>query len=188
MSTGIHTADTTDRRRRRRGVVFIKFGLAGAALLGIAAAATSAAWTDQAWFNATATSASVHLQGANVIAGSIDTWKDADTTGTAAVQIPTTIFANLLPGVPKVATIALQNTGSTTLTIAAPVVAWNTGGTFATGTCSLAAVTTVANAPTTLAAATTNLLITVTVTPPSTWPASCQGQTGTLEVSFTGTA
>ena len=49
-------ADRQDERKRKRGAV-IKFSLAGAALLGIAAAATSAQWSDDAWFKGTATAA-----------------------------------------------------------------------------------------------------------------------------------
>jgi predicted ribosomally synthesized peptide with SipW-like signal peptide len=60
MSTGTDTTTTDDRRRHRR-VAVLKFGLAGAALLGIAAAATSAAWSDQAWFRADAKAAKVSL-------------------------------------------------------------------------------------------------------------------------------
>jgi len=119
MSTALPTTPTTEPRdrRRRRGVVFLKFGLAGAALLGIAAAATSAAWTDNAWFSASASAATVQLQ------GSLDStplsWQVANTKG-AALEIPAATFTNLVPGQTATYTVHVKNNGSVAITIAAP--------------------------------------------------------------------
>jgi len=185
MST--HRNDDQPKRKRKVGA-YVKFGLAGVALLGIGAAATSAAWTNDAWFSASATTPTIQLQGGNGAAPTI--WNDADTTGTAVV-IPSTAFANLAPGVAATAQIGLKNTSTVPLTVAVPTATWDTGF-ISTGSCSLAAVTTVTinggATAVTLApgAATTN--VTVTVTPPSSWngATTCQGKTGAMTLTFTG--
>jgi len=52
---------TTDRRARR--ATLTKLALAAVAVLGVGAALTSAAWTDDAWFSAAATAGEVELEG-----------------------------------------------------------------------------------------------------------------------------
>ena len=73
MTTTTTTArpDATERdERKRKRAAIIKFSLAGAAVLGIGAAATSAGWTDNAWFSADASAVdpatAINLQGAYV--------------------------------------------------------------------------------------------------------------------------
>lgn len=186
MST--HMIENQPKRKRKVGA-FVKFGLAGVALLGIGAAATSAAWSNDAWFSANATTPTIQLQGGNGAAPTI--WSDADTTGTAVV-IPSTTFANLAPGVAATAHIGLKNISTVPLTVAVPTATWDTGF-ISTGSCSLAAVTTVTinggASPVTLAANTgTTTDVIVTVTPPSSWngATTCQGKTGAMTLTFTG--
>ena len=188
MSTDMDTAGTTDRRKRRRTVVVLKFGLAGAALLGIGLAATSAAWSNDAWFTANAKAAgTTDLQGANVTGGVVGTFYAADSSTAAdIVQIPSAAFNNLQPNVTRTATIALKNVGTADLNIASAAT-WS-GSFGATNTCSLADITvTKVTAPSALASGAEDDTVTVTVTPPDTWPTSCQDKTDTLLVSFTGT-
>ena len=110
-----------DRKRKKRGAI-VKFSLAGVALLGIGAAATSAAWSDNAWFSGTAAAASVNLKGAasdttTDIVATDSSWQAADVS-TSPVVIDAAEFANLLPGDTKTVYVHLLNAGSTKLTIA----------------------------------------------------------------------
>jgi hypothetical protein len=178
-------ADRQDERKRKRGAV-IKFSLAGAALLGIAAAATSAAWTDQAWFKIDATSATVDLD------ASIDgvNWAPADGAGTAVtVTIPASSFGNINQSFNKTLTLHLRNSGSVPLTLtqadangAGAGLTDLVGGIFAAGdpavvTVSLDATTLAPNAET---------LVKVNLTTSPTWPATYQGQTGAITIGFDG--
>ena len=90
-TTDVVAADQ-DRDKRRRRAAIVRFGLAGVAVLGVGAAATSAAWTDDAWFAGSASAVEkVELQ-ASVDGG--QTWYDADAEGDA-VSIPADAFDNL---------------------------------------------------------------------------------------------
>ena len=185
MTDHVATQPTTteqDERRRRRGA-FLRFGLAGVAVLGIGAAATSAAWTDQAWFTGSAAAATVELQ------GSIDqqTWFDADTTGEGvAVEIPADTFADLNQGENATVTLHLKNAGSVDITLGAATVdvddetptSMFAGATPASVSVSTPAATTLAPGATTTA--------TLTVETPDDWADAYQGRTGTLKVTFTG--
>jgi len=179
MTATTRTASTaTERKRRRRTAVRISF--AAVALLGIGAAATSAAWTDDAWFSATASGASIELQ------GSLDgtTWTDADTSATA-VTIPAATFANLGQGASKTVTIQIKNSSTVPVTVAQTVTP--SGNVFVSGTgyTTPATITTDFSAGTLAAGATKSIVVTVT-TPP-TWPSSYQGQTGSVTLTYTGT-
>ncbi|UZN04064.1 hypothetical protein [Cellulomonas sp. S1-8] len=177
------TAPVQDDKRRRRGGVFLRFGLAGIAVLGIGAAATSAAWTDQAWFAGSASAVTVELQ------GSVDgtTWIDADTSAAGiAVAIPESTFAGLNQGADRTYTLNLKNSGSTPLTLGTATVTTDSGTTtsiFAGTTPATAAVT--GPVATTLAAGATTTA-TLRVTTPAAWPATYQGKTGSLTVMFSG--
>ena len=58
-STRLDATDRDERKRKRAAI--IKFSLAGAAVLGIGAAATSAGWTDDAWFSASASAVATEM-------------------------------------------------------------------------------------------------------------------------------
>ena len=177
--TASREATTSERRRRRRTVV--KYSLVGAVLLGIGAGATSAAWTDDAWFSASMTSASVELR------ASADTpvnFVDADTSA-AAVVVPAATFQNMLPNQVRTYTLRLQNTSTVPLTVPAPVFT-GSGALFAApkplvvtfsptvGTLAVGAQTTV----------------TMTVTAPDwlTTDTAYQAAAGSGTIRFTGTA
>lgn len=169
--------NTTDQRRKRP--VVIKLALAAVAVLGVGAAFTSAAWTDNAWFTANASSATVALQG-RVVGDT--TWQDADTEG-AAVTIDAAELDGLLPGETRSVQVELQNTGSVPLSVGAPAITAE-DGVFA-GTAP-ATVTTDWNAGV-IAPGASSAAVTVTVVTPEEWPADYQGQTGTVTLVFQGT-
>ncbi|MBD7917293.1 hypothetical protein H9657_03240 [Cellulomonas sp. Sa3CUA2] len=183
MSEFTPTPAPEQTEKRRRGGAFLRFGLAGVAVLGIGAAATSAAWTDEAWFAGSASAVTVELQ------GSLDgtTWIDADTSASGvAVQIPAATFAGLNQGANKTFTLHLRNNGTVPLTLGAAAVAVDSTATtsiFAGDAPATATVT--APAATSLAAGAVTTA-TLTVATPATWPATYQGRTGTLTVTFTG--
>ena len=114
-------ARTPDTKRRRK---IAKFALAGVAVLGVGAALTSAAWTDDVFFAADATSGTFDLQ------GSLDgtNWFDVDggvDTATTPIQIPAATFENLAPNDVRVVTLHLRNDGSVPIILGAPVVTEN---------------------------------------------------------------
>ncbi|UJP40956.1 hypothetical protein [Cellulomonas palmilytica] len=111
QTTNATTATVADEReeRRRKRAAIVKFSLAGAAVLGIGAAATSATWTDDAWFSA-AGSAAGDSEDFIELRASVDggTWHDAD-TGTVAVPLPAAVFAEMFPGETRTTTVHIQN-------------------------------------------------------------------------------
>ena len=179
-STQPAAAQDTDRKKKKRAA-FVRFGFAGVALLGIGAAATSAAWTDDAWFTGTATTPTIELQGSNLTPV---VWSNADDSA-SAVQIPATAFANLEPGVARTYTVSLKNISTVALTVGTPTV--TTSGDIFTG--ASPAVVTTSAAPGLLAALTGTANVTVTVTPPLAWNtsgATYQGKTGVITLTFQG--
>lgn len=113
QTTNATTATVAEEReeRRRKRAAIVKFSLAGAAVLGIGAAATSASWTDDAWFLASGSAAGssddfIELQGSND--GS--TWIDADDAG-GAVSVPLNAaeFADMFPGETRTTSIYIKN-------------------------------------------------------------------------------
>jgi len=177
--THVPAEQRDEERRRRRGAV-ARFGLAGVAVLGLGAAATSAAWTDDAWFAGSASAAEVELQ------GSIDgaTWIDADTSGTGiAVEVPDTAFADLNEATQASVDLHLRNDGSVPLTLGSASVTTDDTGIF--GGTTPATVSVTDPAVTTLGPGDTTS-VTLQVSTPDGWDASYQGQTGSLTVQFTG--
>ena len=185
MSTAQHTQEKTDRRRR--GVVVLKFGLAGAALLGIAAAATSAAWSDDAWFSASANAANA---GSKVqLEASVDgtNWFHAY-DGSVAVPVDPAAFKDLVPNSSVPVTLYLKNVGTNSITVgAAQVVA--SGALFGTG-----GATAVVTGGSGVLPATNFTTATLTVAAPdwsvdpTTGAPAFSNTTGSLTVQFTGTA
>jgi len=178
------TAQDAPERKKRKRAAFIKFGLVGAALVGIGAAATSAAWTDDAWFSATASGATIELEGSLQAPVAWDPADDAS----AALVIPATTFADLVPGEVRTYTIHVKNSGSSDITVAAPV--WTPDATdndlFAAPSPVTVALSETSSF--TLAPSDTEDVI-VTVTAPS-WTNTddqYQGATGAGTIVFTGT-
>ena len=128
MPTTSPTVDERDERKRKRAAI-LKFSLAGAAVLGIGAAATSAAWTDDAWFTAGASaidpSTALDLRGTYVDSGTpgAGDFEMADTNVTA-VEIPDGVFAGLTAGDEVTVPVWIMNAGDNELQItsADPVV------------------------------------------------------------------
>lgn len=100
-----------DKSGRRRKVT--KFALAGVAVLGVGAALTSAAWTDNVWFGATASAGNVDLVGSADHGAS---WHQGDSSG-ASIQVDPSAFANLAPLESRVVTLSLRNDGSVPLVL-----------------------------------------------------------------------
>lgn len=187
MTTHIESAGTTsERRRRRRGAAVLKFGLAGAALLGIAAAATSAAWSDDAWFSASATAATVELEGSLTSADAAFVPADSG----HPIEISSAYFQNLNENTTTDVTVYVRNAGSVPLTLGAPTV--ERSGDVFTGANATAVQVTVKTdedgqvAGTVLPADKSVVAVTVTVTTPAGWPASNQGHSGSLSIGFSG--
>ncbi|GEL99527.1 hypothetical protein [Cellulomonas terrae] len=175
-------APPTNRRRRRKGVA-VRFGLAGLALLGIGAAATSANWTNDAWFNASSSSASVLLDGS--AASATGPWSAADTDATGITFAGTT-FSLLVPGQTRTATYWVKNSSSTCLNVPAPTITKaeplaGVGANDASVTLSTSAIGNMA--------AGAVQAVTVTVTTPTTWSTTHQNQTSAtaLKIAYTGT-
>ncbi|MDM7830495.1 hypothetical protein [Cellulomonas edaphi] len=166
------------RRRipRRRMVQLV---LAAFALFGIGAAATSALWTNSAYFQASASGASVDLQAST----NGTTWLDADTADAGVAVDLSSSLADLRPNTTRgPLTVYLKNSGSVPLTVAA-VAPVKTGDLF-TAPCALTVTTTALGATTLAVGATTTMTVTVTV---PNLPLTCQNKTGSLVLQFTGT-
>ncbi|OJV78503.1 MAG: hypothetical protein BGO37_07195 [Cellulomonas sp. 73-92] len=181
------TAQHTQKDRRRRGVVVLKFSLAGAALLGIAAAATSAAWSDNAWFSASATAAKVTLT------ASVDGGAFVHTDQANPVPIS---YGLLNQGESVTKTLTLKNEGTVPLTINAQTLTVGTTGIFA-GTpggvtsddpASVSVVGNTSLVNTVLAANGGTASIQILLTTPGDWSNTYQGETGTVTVSFGATS
>lgn len=173
--------DKSDRRRK-----VTKFALAGVAVLGVGAALTSAAWTDNVWFGATATAGNVNLQGR--VAGS-SAWSEGAAQA-GLITVPASL-SNLGPGQSRSITLELQNAGTVDLTIDAPAIT-GTGPLFVGGTLIDTSTDVVFGGYTEggtvdgkLSAGET-ASFTVTVSTDSTWPNSAQNETGTLFVQVQG--
>ena len=96
---------TSDAPSKRRKVT--KFALAGIAVFGVTAAATSAAWSDNVYFGADAAAADFELQGYNPANGQ---WFDAD-NGTAQIVLPAGILDDVGPGISDSYTLNIRNNG-----------------------------------------------------------------------------
>lgn len=174
------TVPATDQDRRRKRGVFVRFGLATVAVVGIGAAITTAAWTDDVWFNADAQAASFNLQGSTSATGP---WSEYDTqAGALVVPIPASNFGSLIPGETRTLVVHVKN-ASTVQATNLTATATGNGTLFGAGTTAAA---TVAVADATLAV---DQVTAVTVTlKTGELPASFQGTTGTVLVKVNGSS
>lgn len=92
--------ETPGRRRK-----ITKFALAGVAVLGVGAALTSAAWTDNVWFGGSATTGDLDLQGR---ANPGDTWSE----GSESIPIVIPAIANVGPNQTDSHTVYVRNSGT----------------------------------------------------------------------------
>lgn len=172
------TAQPKSNRKRRRKIT--KFALAGIGLVGIGAALTSAAWSDEVWFRANASAETVDLQ------GSVDgtTWLDEGYPGTTSetvpIPIPSTEFEGLVPGTTRYITVYLLNAGTSTLQLVDPPALVWAPTTFATGLTLNPSFSQTELAPNAQATLTLELLV------PNDWPDTNLGTTATLTITVTG--
>jgi predicted ribosomally synthesized peptide with SipW-like signal peptide len=105
---------TTPSRRRK----ITKFGLAAVAVLGVGAALTSAAWSDNVWFGGTATAAKFELS------GSVDTidWV-AGSTSSVSIQLPADTLKAIGPNVSDEVVVYVRNDGDIPVYLKPAVVA-----------------------------------------------------------------
>lgn len=183
------TARHVRRPDARRGRPLVRLVLAGGVLVGLGAGLTSGAWTDSAFFQTGASSASVDLQACvtTTPTSPSPTWTctPADTSGTAAAILPATTFSGMTPGHVYATKIRVLNNGTAALTVTAgytalaePLTGTAPNATVALDTTSF-----------TLAAGAAQV-INLTITTPATWDQSHANQTSAaaLQVLATGTA
>lgn len=116
---------TSDAPSKRRKVT--KFALAGIAVFGVTAAATSAAWSDNVFFGAEAAAADFELQGYNPANGQ---WFDADDAG-AQIVLPAGILDEVGPGIEDRYTLYVRNNGDLPIYLNDKPTAGTTGFLFA---------------------------------------------------------
>lgn len=93
--------ETSGRRRK-----ITKFALAGVAVLGVGAALTSAAWTDNVWFAGDASTGTLDLIGSGDDGA---TWEEGDSSGMA---ISITAFDDIGPNITVTRRLWVENQGS----------------------------------------------------------------------------
>ncbi|WP_062079128.1 hypothetical protein [Demequina globuliformis] len=182
------TAQAQGRSRQDK----VKIGLAGIAILGIGAAVTTAAWTDDVWFTSQAEAAQFDLQGSldgvdwqDVGVDSIDGMPGAD----ESIEIPASEFAGLVPDDSRTVTVHLQNAGDTDIALAEAVPAL-TGDLFVADAAPLdtPATVTVGDFASATLAPGAETTFDITVATPEDWGTGYMGATGSLSVSVVGTA
>lgn len=109
-----HRANTSSDKDTRKSRA-VRLGALLLAVVGVTAAATSAGFTNDAWFSANASSASVSLQG-RIAGDDSANWTDAD-NGDVAITIPAGTFGNMLPGQVRTIKLDLKNSSTVPLTI-----------------------------------------------------------------------
>ena len=172
--------------RRRRTSSVVRLALAGVAVIGIGAAITTAAWTDNVFFTASAEASSFDLQGAPLGAAAdcaaATPYGDLGLPGDeVAINITTAELGALIPEEPVAVEFCLFNAGSVdgTLTLGTVAVTGDLG------TSLLPADVAVALDATTIAAG-AYVGGTMTVTPPASWTEAVFGDTGVITFMVTG--
>ncbi|UOE44945.1 hypothetical protein [Agromyces larvae] len=175
------TEEQPEERRRRAG--WVKLGIAGLAILGIGGVLTTAAWQQQAIFEAEAEAATLGLQASATPDGSGDwTWETAS-SGVIDIEIAPTVLKNLIPnGGAREIPIAVKNNGSGNMSLKV-VLTKQTGAAIFEEPDGVAATINVEETPFTLTPGEKKEM-TVTVTP-GDLRTDLQGATGTLTVTAT---
>ena len=168
----------------------LRLALAGVAVVGIGAAITTAVWTDDVFFSATATASSFDLQGSAAATGP---WADVGVPGDEAVIAITAVGLDALsPSTTIDVPFYLCNIGTTAGTITAiptTVVVGDPLGTSAgaelTATITTPAVGAVLQSdPDCLTPVVGNLQVVAS----AAFPSAAQGQAGTITFTVTGTS
>ena len=116
--------NATSRRRK-----VTKFSLAGVAVLGVGAALTSAAWSDNVFFGGSAEAAAFELQGYDPIN---DVWVDADTNA-LRITLPADAFDTVGPDISDAYNVRVYNAGDVPIYLNVPVVNTTAGALFRGG-------------------------------------------------------
>ncbi|SIT76448.1 hypothetical protein [Microbacterium sp. RU33B] len=175
------TETRRDARKKNKRRPIIAFALATLAVGGVGAALTSAAWTDNVFFSASADAATFDLQ------GSLDgtDWKQSDNKEKIELVVPATAFAKLLPGETRTVTLYVKNLGNVSAKLASSV-EWSSATNFV-----VKPEAAVSDLATTLTPATTkgdSDAFTLTVKAPSDWKPDNKGKAGTIIVTISGEA
>jgi hypothetical protein len=96
--------EATGRRRK-----ITKFALAGVAVLGVGAALTSAAWSDNVWFGGNTAAADFELSG-STHGDPLGVWEANSSEGTT-IALPVEAFDEIAPGVPDTYDVYVRNEG-----------------------------------------------------------------------------
>jgi hypothetical protein len=171
---------------RRRTSSVVRLVLAGVAVVGIGAAITTAAWTDDVFFTATAEASSFDLQGAPLGAAAdcatATPYGDLGLPGDdVAIDITTAELGALIPEEPVDVEFCLFNDGSLDGTLTLGTVAIT--GDLATSLLP-ADIAVVLDAATITAGGYVGG--TMTVTPPASWTEAVFGDTGVITFTVTG--
>lgn len=176
---------TTPARKRAT----LKIALAGVAIAGVGAAITTAVWTDDVFFGATATASSFDLQHAAAAAGP---WSDEGVPGDeAVVSISATGLDALSPSTTIGVPFYLCNVGTTAGTITAittPVIGdplGTTAGAELTATVTTPLVGATLPSDPSCAAPVVGTLQIVTT---ADFPSDAQGESGEITFTVTGTS
>jgi hypothetical protein len=165
----------------------LKIGLASVAIVGIGAAITTAAWTDQVFFTATATASSFDLQGRTGTSGA---WLDIGTDVTP-ITLTSVELGALSPGMDFDVPFQLCNAGTVagTITAISPLALTGTlftvAGAEITVTLTAPTVSTPVPSDPSCAAPITG---TVHVTTTAAFPPAAMGSAGTITFDVTGTS
>ena len=170
----------------------LRLVLAGIAVLGIGAAITTAAWTDDVFFGATATASSFDLQGRDVGG----TWQDVglpgDTTDAAPIMLTSAALASLSPGVTVTVPFELCNVGTaagTVTAVTAPVLTGELATVPGVSTSLMMTVTSPTEGtalPPSNPTCATPITGTLEVTTTADFPPAAQGETGTISFRVSG--
>ena len=165
-------SDATGQRSTRT-----RIALGGLALLGIGAAITTAAWTDNVWLQAEANAASFNLQGSLSATGD---WGEYAAEGEALrIPIDTSQFRGILPNTEVSTEVYVRNDSSVPATISVDTIP--TGALFAADS----TVTAAAAAETSTLAPGEHTKVTITLTA-GEMPAEFQEAAGSVTVHVTG--
>ncbi|MDY0909425.1 hypothetical protein [Microbacterium sp. CFBP9034] len=172
----------------------LRLVLAGIAVVGIGAAITTAAWTDDVFFGATATASSFDLQGRAVLTPA-DEWQDlglpGETTAAAPIVLDPAALAALSPGETIDVPFELCNAGTAPGTVSAVTTPVLTGplataaGASITLTVTSPSVGTVLPSDASCASPVSGTLQVVTT---AAFPPEAQGTSGSIAFTVTGTS
>ena len=101
-----HDTELEPSGRRRK---ITKFALAGVAVLGLGAAFTSAAWSDDVFFGGDTAAADFELSG-SISGDPAGAWV-TDSSSTAAIPLPSDAFDEIGPGVADTYDVYVRNDG-----------------------------------------------------------------------------